>query len=86
MARSAGRKPLPTYLKVVKNVKKNRINRAEAVLPPALPMPPEHLMDEAKVEWGRVAHDLYEAGLLTKIDRAALAGYCQIYARWTPPL
>ena len=45
-------------------------------------MPPPHLADEAKVEWGRVGHELYQLGLLTNLDRAVLAVYCQSYARW----
>jgi phage terminase small subunit len=36
-------------------------------------LPPPHLSDEAKVEWGRVSEDLYRLGILTKIDRATLA-------------
>ena len=81
--RTAGRKPKPTHLKLVKGTgRKSRINKAEAQLPRDLPMPPPHLHDYAKVEWGRVASDLYEAGLLSKVDRAALAAYCTAYARW----
>lgn len=45
-------------------------------------MPPDHLADEAKVEWGRVGHELFQLGVLTNIDRGALAAYCQAYARW----
>jgi P27 family predicted phage terminase small subunit len=78
-----GRKPKPTHLKLVKGTgRKSRMNHAEAVLSRDLPMPPPHLHDYAKVEWGRVSTDLYQAGLLSKVDRAALAAYCQAYARW----
>lgn len=61
----------------------------------ALPRCPAHLSDVARKEWRRLAVPLYEAGLLTLADRAALAAYCQAYARWveaeeqlarTPPL
>jgi P27 family predicted phage terminase small subunit len=47
-----------------------------------MPSVPEHLTDDAKVEWGRVCNELYEAGLLSKIDRAILACYCQAYGAW----
>ncbi|MFC3616003.1 phage terminase small subunit P27 family, partial [Lutimaribacter marinistellae] len=33
-------------------------------------------------EWRRLATPLHEAGILTLADRAALAAYCQAYARW----
>lgn len=78
-----GRKPKPTHLKLVTgNPGKRALNKAEAKVLPALPSPPPHLCDEGKVEWGRVSQDLFDAGLLTKIDRGSLAIYCQAYGRW----
>lgn len=43
---------------------------------------PAHLNAIAKTEWRRVVPLLIEQGTMTKIDRAALAAYCQNYARW----
>lgn len=78
-----GRKPTPTHLKLVTgNPGRRPLNKAEAPVKIALPSPPPHLADEAKVEWGRVSEELFTAGLLSIIDRAALAAYCQAYARW----
>jgi P27 family predicted phage terminase small subunit len=48
----------------------------------ALPPVPPELCDDAKLEWGRVSIELYKLGLLTNIDRAALAIYCGAYGRW----
>lgn len=48
----------------------------------ALPRCPAHLGDTARKEWRRLATPLHEAGILTLADRAALAAYCQAYARW----
>jgi len=48
----------------------------------ALPRCPAHLSDTARKEWRRLATPLHEAGILTLADRAALAAYCQAYARW----
>ena len=42
---------------------------------------PEWLNDEAKTEWTRVAPTLTKKGILTANDRAALASYCQAWAR-----
>jgi P27 family predicted phage terminase small subunit len=81
--RTRGRKPKPTHLKLVKGTgRKATINRNEAVPPPGRPDVPDHLDDIAKVEWGRVCDDLYNSGLLSKVDRMILAAYCQAYARW----
>ncbi len=77
-----GRKPAPTHLKLVKGTRKSRINAKEPQPAPALPSVPEHLSAEAKVEWQRVAQELYDLGILTHVDRGVLAAYCQAYGRW----
>jgi P27 family predicted phage terminase small subunit len=41
-----------------------------------------HLDDEAKREWRRIGRALLLCGLLSRIDRAALAGYCVAWSRW----
>ena len=46
------------------------------------PKPPAFLLPAARREWKRVAAELEQLGLLTQVDMAALAGYCQSYARW----
>lgn len=59
------------------------------------PRCPPHLGATARREWRRLATPLFEAGILTLADRAALAAYCQAWERWveaeqklkeTPPL
>jgi phage terminase small subunit len=40
------------------------------------------LIAEAKKEWRRITPELQSLGLIARIDRAALALYCQAYARW----
>jgi P27 family predicted phage terminase small subunit len=80
---TTGPRPTPTALKLVKgNPGKRAMNRQEASVALAEPTPPAFLSDDAKVEWGRVVGVLYRAGLMTEIDRAALAAYCQAYGRW----
>jgi P27 family predicted phage terminase small subunit len=43
---------------------------------------PEHLDAAAQAEWKRISAELLTLGLLTSIDRAALAAYCQTWSRW----
>ncbi len=47
-----------------------------------LPRCPDHLDPVARREWRRLARPLFDAGILTVADRAALAAYCQAYALW----
>ena len=37
---------------------------------------------EAKKEWRRISKQLEELGILTEVDMAAFAGYCEAYFRW----
>jgi P27 family predicted phage terminase small subunit len=78
-----GAKPLPTKLKLIRGtLRSDRANPREAAVQAALPDCPEELSDGAKQEWARIAPELQALGLLAKIDRSALALYCESYARW----
>jgi P27 family predicted phage terminase small subunit len=78
-----GPRPKPTAAKKrAGNPGKRKLNTQEARIPSAVPTCPSHLIAEARREWKRMSVELYNAGLLTKIDRAAFAGYCQAWARW----
>lgn len=78
-----GTKPKPTHLKLIEgNRGKRPLNGKEAKIAPALPAPPPHLTAEALEEWNRVAAWLHRVGLLSEVDRAALAAYAQAYGRW----
>ena len=46
------------------------------------PKPPRYLTRLAAAEWRRLAPELHRLGLLTVVDVAPLAAYCQAYARW----
>lgn len=79
----AGRKPKPSHLKLVTgNPGRRPLIKNEAKVKAALPSPPPMLDDVGKEEWSRVSNELYLCGLLTSIDRATLAAYCQLYSRW----
>lgn len=83
MKARAGRKPKPTKLKLLDGeTHQDRINRNE-------PQPltngttcPKHLTPAAKQEWKRIYPELRRMGLISKVDRVALAAYCEAYALW----
>ena len=78
-----GTKPKPVKLKLLEGVvNKKRINFNEPKPNPIAPECPEWLLDDAKEEWQRMAVTLEKLGMLTFIDKAAFAGYCQAYAKW----
>lgn len=78
----AGRRPTPTATKLLNgNPGKRPINKSEPQFT-GIPTCPKHLDKAAKAEWKRVATELIAAGLLTTVDRAALAAYCSAWSRW----
>lgn len=80
---TTGRKPIPTNLKVLRgNPGKRALNANEPKPRARKPIAPSHLDDEAKREWRRMSDKLFKLGLLTEIDKAALAAYCMAWSRW----
>ena len=78
-----GRKPKPTAMKELEGNPGGRaLNDREPAPPKKAPRCPGWLEDEAKKEWRRMSGVLEAMGLLTEMDMAAFAGYCQAYARW----
>lgn len=78
-----GRKPVPTALRLVTgNPGKRPFNPHEPKPPIAIPSCPAHLSPSAKSEWKRLARTLHQLGVISELDRAALAAYCQAYGRW----
>ena len=43
---------------------------------------PDWLVPEARAEWDRVVEAYAEAGVVTPLDRAMLATFCQLWARF----
>ena len=79
----AGRRPKPTALKeLAGNPGKRPLNRREPKPPTSLPPCPRHLTGEARREWRRMGGELARMGVVTVVDRAALAAYCMAWARW----
>ncbi|HVB67962.1 MAG TPA: phage terminase small subunit P27 family [Acetobacteraceae bacterium] len=78
-----GAKPKATVVKLITgNPGRRPLNKAEAKPRVEIPRPPETLKGAALSEWKRVVPLLMEVGLITKLDRAVVAGYCQAWARW----
>jgi len=79
----AGRKPLPTQLKLVKGTARpHRMNPAEPQPSVAVPHPPEHLDAEAAAKFTDMATLLARHGVMTELDAGALARYVVIWRRW----
>ena len=78
-----GRKPTPTAIKELEgNPGKRKLNDQEPKPERKAPKCPKWLEEEAKKEWKRLAKKMEMMGILTEVDMAAFAGYCQAYARW----
>lgn len=78
-----GPAPKPTKLeKLQGNPGKRKRNAREPKPKQKAPVCPSWLDTEAKAEWKRIVPELESLGLLTTVDRAALAAYCQSFSRW----
>ena len=74
--------PQPTALKILKgNPGRRPLNDSEPQPDKVMPTCPAWLDATAKSEWKRVTPQLYTMGLLTKIDRSALAMYCDMWSQ-----
>ena len=81
---SVGRRPTPTALKIIQGNPGNRPLEPDLSnhIPAQVPEPPPILKGQALKEWQRISIELEKLGLITELDMAALASYCQCYARW----
>jgi phage terminase small subunit len=83
----AGRRPKPTKLKLLQGTQRSgRINSQEPDPKSEIPSCPKHIQGESRREWKRITKELSALGLLTRIDRAAIAAYCEAYGRWVPKI
>ncbi|WP_343728512.1 phage terminase small subunit P27 family [Duganella sp.] len=85
---NSGRKAIPATVHLIRGnpSKKSAEELAGATSrsgPPAqAPACPDFLTADAKTEWRRIINDLVVLGVVTKIDRAELAVYCQAWSDW----
>lgn len=79
----AGRPKKPASLKLITGNPGSRPVSLPDFQPVAeLPECPDHLVDRARAEWERIGPLLVGYGLMSRVDLAALALYCQSYGRW----
>ena len=80
-----GRKPLPSKIILLKGGTKHThrpLRKNEPKPPTTIPKCPEHLDKEAQAEWKRMAKELKPLGILTQLDKAIFAVYCQAFSTW----
>jgi P27 family predicted phage terminase small subunit len=78
-----GRKPKPTELRRLEGNPGHRpLPKPEETVPAAIPNCPGHIQGEARAEWRRISSELVRLSLVSRIDKAALALYCQLWQRW----
>lgn len=76
----AGRRPVPTALKLVRgNPGKRATNKSEPMPARVIPSCPEYLSPSGQVAWGRLTVVLDRMGVLTEADAAALERLCDCY-------
>lgn len=84
-AMGKGRKSIPSRIHALQggSAKTHRkMNDQEPRPPEKMPPCPKHLDKEARVEWDRAGKLLMAVGLMTELDMATLAGYCDAYSAW----
>lgn len=59
------------------------MNKGEPQPKAVLPVAPAHLKGDERTKWDELAAELHELGMLTTLDRDALAMYCVLFVRWT---
>lgn len=80
-----GPRPLPKNVHLLHgNPSKLTASQLRDSISPAVEIPnaPRHLKGEALKEWKRVSVELETLGLISQIDRAALAMYCTAWGRY----
>ena len=80
-----GRRALPANVHMLRgNPSKKPLDELLGELQPLVELPgcPRHLLPEARKEWKRIGEELMRYGLVSALDRATLALYCQAWARW----
>ena len=79
---SRGPAPTPSALLKARGSHWSCTRKNEVSYAVTLPQCPEWLDTVAKKKWYEVSQLLFDAKILTEIDRDALARYCQLWSLW----
>ena len=80
-----GRKSIPSKIIQLRGGTKHthKKPRAQEPQPPEkMPRCPKHLDKAARKEWRRAGKILQSIGLMTELDMAVFAGYCDAFSQW----
>lgn len=81
-----GPKPMPANLRLLNGNAGHRplASLLDGTVRPAVEIPecPAHLEKDAAAEWARITPHLAALGLISQVDRAALAAYCYAWGEW----
>ena len=77
-----GPAPKPTALRLLEGTARADRMRNEPKPTIRAPRCPSWLSPVAKREWKRLAKTLVKLGILSDLDRAVFASYCQSWAKW----
>lgn len=78
-----GPPPKPTAIRLLEgNRGRLKINEREPKPRLGAPACPRWIDAEARAEWRRIVPELVAIGVLARIDRADLIGYCTTWSRW----
>ena len=77
-----GPKPAPTQLKIMRGMRRDRVNTQEPALAADAVAPPDWLQGDSLAHWHRLAPQLLAAGVLRNGDCEALARLCWLHTQW----
>ncbi len=74
-----GPQPTPTAILKARGSWRAKVRADEPSPEPGRPACPTWIVGEARKEWRRIIGELSACGILARVDRAALAIYCESY-------
>jgi P27 family predicted phage terminase small subunit len=78
-----GRYKKPEHIKLLSGTleKRDKHTGVKVTIPDGMPLPPDHMSDEAKQAWEYFAGQLHEMGILTSADALMIEIMCITYVR-----